>query len=77
MASSSHKFKFPEDIPIDIYAIDSLLKAPSINLNLEDAQFVMEKSVDFEALSVNGDNYKELFVEQGWENYFTMLNGPK
>ncbi|GAU18546.1 hypothetical protein TSUD_325360 [Trifolium subterraneum] len=67
---------FPEDIPINIYAEDSYLKDATMDLHFEDIKLVMEKPVDFEALRVNGHDYKKFFVEQGWEHYFDMLNGP-
>jgi hypothetical protein len=76
MASSSNLLQFPEDIPINIYATDLYLKEITINLNFEDAQFVMEQPIDFEALRVNGFEYEYLFKEKGWENYFKMINGP-
>jgi len=76
MASSSSQLRFLEDIPINIYAEDSYLKDATMDLRCEDINLVMEKPVDFEALKVNGHDYKKFFVEQGLEHYFDMLNGP-
>ncbi|PNX95520.1 hypothetical protein L195_g018713 [Trifolium pratense] len=76
MASSSSVPRFPEDIPINIYAQDSYLKDATMNLRFEESKLVMEIPIDFEALKVNGHDYKEIFTEQGWGHYLDMLNGP-
>src|SRR6266487_2452201 len=76
MTSSSSVSRFPEDIPINIYAQDSHLKDATMNLRFEESKLVMERPIDFEALKVNGHDYKEVFTEQGWGHYLDMLNGP-
>src|SRR6266487_279047 len=76
MASSSSVPRFPEDIPINIYAQDSYLKDATMNLRFEESKLVMERPIDFEALKVNGHDYKDFFTEQGWGHYLDMLNGP-
>src|SRR6266487_711177 len=76
MASSSSVSRFPEDIPINIYAHDSHLKDATMNLRFEESKLVMERPIDFEALKVNGHDYKEFFIAQGWGHYLDMLNGP-
>ncbi|MCI23193.1 hypothetical protein A2U01_0044371, partial [Trifolium medium] len=38
--------------------------------------FLSEKMIDFDSIKANGFDVKHYFSAQGWDKYFSMLNGP-
>ncbi|MCI34743.1 hypothetical protein A2U01_0055964, partial [Trifolium medium] len=64
-------------LPIDTKSQkDYYTKNITIEVSYEKLDLVLEQPVDFESLRANGFDLKKLFEDQGWMNYFDMLNGP-
>ncbi|CAL5211990.1 unnamed protein product [Lathyrus oleraceus] len=71
MASSSN----PIPMVID-YGKALQIKPKTLMLREEDLKLIIEKIVDFESFRVSGFPLKSYFEDQGWMNYFEILNGP-
>ncbi|XP_050902473.1 uncharacterized protein LOC127114014 [Lathyrus oleraceus] len=52
------------------------IKPKTLTLREEDPKLIIEHIVDFESFRVNGFPLKAYFEDQGWINYFKMLNDP-
>jgi hypothetical protein len=75
MASSSTSTHVPPK-SINIDSQQPLSNKPeTTTLKAAELRLVMEQPVDFESLKANKFDLKELFEQQGWMNYFEMLNG--
>ncbi|MCH80540.1 hypothetical protein A2U01_0001310 [Trifolium medium] len=76
-SSSSTAQAIFSKLPIDTASQKQCyFKNKTINLSEEKFDLVLEQPVDFESLRANGYDVKSYFEEQGWMEFFDVINGP-
>jgi hypothetical protein len=61
---------------INLSSRATLVNPPNtMDCGRESFEFNTECMIDFESLRANGKDIAHLFMDQGWNNYFEMLNG--
>ncbi|MCI46769.1 hypothetical protein A2U01_0068010, partial [Trifolium medium] len=67
--------------PLDLPPISTLGKSLIVTEDVMKYNYCLlklrsEKMVDFKSLRANDFDIEDLFIKQGWNRYFDMLNGP-
>ncbi|CAJ2633364.1 unnamed protein product [Trifolium pratense] len=71
MAGPSSSTKIPPFMFKNLQIVGNEMEFPESELI-----FLSEKMIDFDSIKANGFDVKHYFSAQGWDKYFSMLNGP-